>query len=302
MKTEFKVTTKIIDNFKPADDALTHVCISGNVIELRVMERSYSNLQHIHRINRNEYVDTRTGEVKQYQYRHGENNRIRNMNRSFEKLRQLINTNFIGAINERHIVLTYAEKMTDFDKASKDFKRFWEKLHYHYIDLEFIRIIEPQRTGSWHIHVLLKSKKYGNLSIPHEQIEDIWGHGFVRKTTTIGCDNVGAYFTALLRNLDVFEDNSVESTDMKFILKNARLQFYPPNKRFYGYSKGIVQPTRFKTTYKDALQFVDEKNLTYACATEINLTYENPEENVTVNRIGRYQFNKKRIKYNPKKI
>lgn len=300
MNKNFKVTAKAINNFTPDDNAITHVCISGNVTELRAMDRSYNNLRHIKRINQNEYYDTRTGEVKEYQHR--EQNRTRNMNRSFERLRQLINTNFTGEINERHITLTYAEKMTDYDKASMDFKRFWEKIHYHYLDLEFIRIIEPQQTGSWHIHVLLKSKKYGNLSIPLEQIETLWGHGFVRKTTTLGCDNVGAYFTALLKNLDVFEDDTKDVTDKQYIVKNARLRFYPPNKRFYGYSKGIVQPTRFKTTYKEALKFVNEKNLTYSSATEIILTYENPEENVTVNRIARYQFNKKRIKYNPKKI
>ena len=300
MNKNFKVTAKAIDNFTPDDNAITHVCISGNVTELRAMDRSYNNLRHIKRINQNEYYDIRTGEVKEYQ--HKEQNRSRNMNRSFERLRQLINTNFTGEINERHITLTYAEIMTDFDKASMDFKRFWEKLHYHYPDLEFIRIIEPQQTGSWHIHALLKSKKYSNLSIPLEQLETLWGHGFVRKTTTLGCDNVGAYFTALLKNLDVFEDDTKDVTDKQYIVKNARLRFYPPNKRFYGYSKGIVQPTRFKTTYKEALKFVNEKNLTYSSATEIILTYDNPEENVTVNRIARYQFNKKRIMYNPKKI
>lgn len=300
MNKNFKVTAKAINNFTPDDNAITHVCISGNVTELRAMDRSYNNLRHIKRINQNEYYDIRTGEVKEYQ--HKEQNRPRNMNRSFERLRQLINTNFTGEINERHITLTYAERMTDFDKASMDFKRFWEKLHYHYPDLEFIRIIEPQQTGSWHIHALLKSKNFRNLSIPLEQLETLWGHGFVRKTTTLGCDNVGAYFTALLKNLDVFEDDTKDVTDKQYIVKNARLRFYPPNKRFYGYSKGIVQPTRFKTTYKEALKFVNEKNLTYSSATEIILTYDNPEENVTVNRIARYQFNKKRIMYNPKKI
>lgn len=205
MNKNFEVTAKAINNFTPDENAITHVCISGNVTELRTMDRSYNNLRHIKRINQNEYCDIRTGEVKEYQHR--EQNRSRNMNRSFERLRQLINANFIGEINERHITLTYAEKMIDFDKASMDFKRFWEKLHYHYPDLEFIRIIEPQHTGSWHIHALLKTKKYGNLSIPHEQIETLWGHGFVRKTTTLGCDNVGAYFTALLKNVDVFEDD-----------------------------------------------------------------------------------------------
>lgn len=300
MNKNFEVTAKAINNFTPDENAITHVCISGNVTELRTMDRSYNNLRHIKRINQNEYCDIRTGEVKEYQHR--EQNRSCNMNRSFERLRQLINANFTGEINERHITLTYAEKMIDFDKASMDFKRFWEKLHYHYPDLEFIRIIEPQHTGSWHIHALLKTKKYGNLSIPHEQIETLWGHGFVRKTTTLGCDNVGAYFTALLKNVDVFEDDTKGVTDKQYIVKNARLQFYPPNKRFYGYSKGIVQPIRFKTTYKEALKYVNEKNLTYSSASEIVLTYDNPEENVTVNKIARYQFNKKRIKDNPSKI
>jgi len=300
MNKNFKVTAKAINNFTPDDNAITHVCISGNVTELRAMDRSYNNLRHIKRINQNEYYDTRTGEVKEYQRR--EQKRNRNMNRSFERLRQLINTNFTGEINERHITLTYAEKMTDFDKASKDFKRFWEKLHYHYPDLEFIRIIEPQHTGSWHIHALLKSNNYRNLSIPLEQIETLWGNGFVRKTLTLGCDNVGAYFTALLKNLDVFENDTKETNDKQYIIKNARLQFYPPNKRFYGYSKGIIQPTRFKTTYKKALKYVNEKDLTYSSASEIILTYDNLDENVTVNKIARYQFNKKRIKDNPSKI
>lgn len=300
MKTNYKITSKAINNFTPDDNATTHVCISGNVTELRTMDKSYNNLRHIKRINQNEYYDTRTGEVKEYQHR--EQKRNRNMNRSFERLRQLINTNFTGEINERHITLTYAEKMTDFDKASKDFKRFWEKLHYHYPDLEFIRIIEPQHTGSWHIHALLKSNNYRNLSIPLEQIETFWGKGFVRKTTTLGCDNVGAYFTALLKNLDVFENDTKETNDKQYIIKHTRLQFYPPNKRFYGYSKGIIQPTRFKTTYKEALKYVNEKDLTYSSASEIILTYDNPDENVTVNKIARYQFNKKRIKDKPSKI
>ena len=41
-------------------------------------------------------------------------------------------------------------------------------------------------------------------------------------------DNVGAYFTALLKNVDVFEDDTKGITDKQYIVKNARLQFYPP--------------------------------------------------------------------------
>ncbi len=296
MNMKSKVNVKTINNFTPDENAKTNVCISGNVIELRVMERSYSNLTHTHRLNKNEYYDDRTGEVKSY--RHKETNRKRNMNRSFEKLRQLINTNFIGEINELHITLTYKEMMTDFDKAAKDFKRFWEKFKYHYSNMEYIRVIEPQHTGSWHIHMLVKSKEYQYLTIPYEQISKLWGHGFIYITKTTECDNVGAYFTALFKNINAFENDSIEHTDRKCIVKNARLNFYSPNKRFYGYSKGIVQPTKFTTTYEEALKLVDERTLTYMSATEINVIYENTDEQVTVNRIARYQFNKKRVKKN----
>ncbi len=290
-----KVTVKEIHDYTPHENAWTEVCLSGNVVELKVLERKpCNNLQHIKRINRNEYYDKRTGEVKQYQKR--QKNYTRNLNRSFEKLRQLINTNFTGAINELHIILTYAEEMTNFDKASKDFKRFWEKLHYHYHDLEFICIIEPQHTGSWHIHALLKSSDYGYFTIPHKQIEKLWGYGYVWIGKTVGCDNVGAYFTAMLKNINAFESESKVQTEKTCIVKNGRLQFYPPNKRFYGYSKGIVQPTRFKTSYEKALKFVDETTLVYSSACEINVTYENTEEQVTVNKIGRYQYNSKRKK------
>ncbi len=69
--------------------------------------------------------------------------------------------------------------------------------------------------------------------------------------------------------------------------------FYPPNKRFYGYSKGIAKPIIFCTTYQEALKLVDEKYLTYSSSMEIDLEYENADEKVTINRIHRRQYNKK---------
>mgnify|MGYP000770959696 FL=1 len=102
-----KVTAKEIYNYSPHENAWTEVCFSGNVVELKVLERkAHNNLSHIKKLNKHEYYDTKTGEVKQYRHEKREKNPVRNMNRSFEKLRQLINTNFTGAINELHITLT----------------------------------------------------------------------------------------------------------------------------------------------------------------------------------------------------
>lgn len=296
MKTKITVETKAITNYTPDDNALTDVCITNHIVEMRTMDKPHSNLQHFKRISKDEYVDKRTGEVKQYSHTESEQNRTRNLNRSFEKLRQLINANFTCAINELHVILTYASPMNDFDKAAKDFKRFWEKLHYHYPDLEFIRVIEPQHTGTWHIHVLLKSQDYHYLMIPYEELKEFWNHGNVKIVKMKDNDNIGAYFTAFHKNINAFENDSSINTDRKCIVKGARLQFYPTNKRFYSYSKGILKPTSFRTTYDSALKLVDKANLVFSSTTEIILKNIETQEEFSVNTISRLQFNAKRNK------
>lgn len=296
MKNSIKVTTKIVAKHQPDENALTDVCITNQITELRVMENTHNVLKHFMRISKDEYCDKRTGEVKQYNHSKTKQNHERNLNRTFEKLRQLINANFTGEINELHVTLTYAEKMEDFEAVSKDFKRFWDKLHSHYPELEYIRVIEPQHTGTWHIHLLLKSTNYQYLTISHDELVKLWGLGYVYVNKIKNNDNIGAYFTALHKNVNAFENDSVGEIDKQCIVKGARFQFYPPNKRFYGNSKGIVRPTTFKTTYKEALQLVDEKDLVFSSSTEIVLENTETQENLTVNTISRLQYNAKRNK------
>lgn len=290
----FQVTAKNIKNYKPPDNTVTDVSISKHIVEMRVMQRRCCNLRTFKRLNKEEYVDLRTGEVKQYRHQQNKKNPIRNLNHAFDRLRQLINANFTGEINELHVTLTYAEKMKDFDTVSNDFKKFWIKLRYHYPDLEFIRIIEPQYTGTWHIHVLLKSQQYMYLTIDKQELESLWNHGFVWVGKITDNDNIGAYFTALHKNINTFEDDSKERSGRRCIVKNARLQFYPPNKRFYSYSKGISKPKIFRTTYGNAMKLVKMENLTYSSAKEICVTDLETNREMTVNQIGRFQFNAKR--------
>lgn len=296
MKNNKKVTTTIVTNYSPSDDAVADVTISGNVIEIKVLEHFSSNLSNSKRISKDYYVDTRTGEVKEYHHNKGNSNSIRNMNKAFEKLRLLINTNFTCAINELHVTLTYADKMDDFDIASKDFKRFWEKLHYKYPDLEFIRVIEPQHTGTWHIHVLIKSAKFEYLTLPKDELEKLWGHGYVWITKIKDNDNIGAYFTTYHKDVDVLEKNTPEPSDRKCIVKGARLKFYPPNKRFYSYSKGIKKPVRIRTTYGEAKKMVNLNDLVYEITNKITVTNTKTGREVATNHVMRLQLNSKRKK------
>lgn len=302
MNEKSNVTINKITDYTPTEETPTNVCISGHITELKAIQRENNNtLKYIKRINADEYVDKRTGEVKQYvHHEHDENYHIKNLNRSLDKLRKLINTNFTGMINELHITLTYAEKTTDFDKVNNDFKKFWNKLKYHYSNLEFIRIIEPHADGAFHIHVLVKSNEFKKLFIPKNELLSLWGHGFVYVVRTEGNDNIGLYFTPKMKKSDKDE------IGRKRIMKSERYLFYPHNKRIYSSSKGIKQPTKFKTTYEKALKLVDEKNLVYSNVIEIKIQNEDSDELKTVNRIATYEYNSKRnkngIKYKPTEI
>lgn len=292
-----KVTTRIITNYSPSDDAITEIVHCGNVTEIKVLERNpLNNLGKCKRKSKDLYVNTETGEVLEYKHNEKSGNK-RNMNKAFEKLRYLINNNFKSDINELHVILTYAEKMDDFDKASKDFKRFWEKVNYKYPDLEYIRIIEPQHTGTWHIHVLIKTAKKGYFTLPKDELEQLWGHGYVWISKIKNNDNVGAYFSACLKDVDVFEKDSENPNDTKCIVKGARLRFYPHNKRFYSYSKGIKKPLTIRTTYGEAKKNYDLEDCVYKKAQEIVLKPDDEsEKEKVVNRVLRLQLNSKRKK------
>ena len=102
-----KVTAKEIYNYSPHENAWTEVCFSGNVVELKVLERkAHNNLSHIKKLNKHEYYDTKTGEVKQYRHEKREKNPVRNMNRSFEKLRKHQRTSNDSGKNFTIIILT----------------------------------------------------------------------------------------------------------------------------------------------------------------------------------------------------
>ena len=297
MKTNKKsVTARIVTNYTPSDDAVTEIVYCGNVTELKTIDKISTQINRYKRISKTEYVDTKTGEVHEYQ-NNANPNKKRNLNKTFEKLVRLINNNFQSNINELHVTLTYTGEMDDFDKASKDFKKFWEKLNYKYSDLDYIRIIEPQHTGKWHIHVLIKSAKKGYLFIPKDELEMFWGNGYAWVDKIKENDNIGAYFLAKLKNVDVFEKESEKPNDTKCIVKGARLHFYPQGKRFYSYSKGIKKPVTIRTTYGEAKKKFNFDDSVFNRTYEVVLQPDDEtEDERIINHVMRSQFNSKRKK------
>ena len=57
--------------------------------------------------------------------------------------------------------------------------------------------------GAWHIHLLLKAMNVKHLYIPNDEIiAKLWGHGHTKTKRLNDVDNIGAYLSAYLTNLE----------------------------------------------------------------------------------------------------
>ncbi|MEN4469285.1 rolling circle replication-associated protein [Staphylococcus hominis] len=205
------------------------------------------------KISKYEYVTT-DGEIKEYE-KHSINRseNLTSIKNTMKSLRRLIQNNFFGKSNELWVTLTYAENQTDNEQVTKDFKVFMKKLRRRYSEMEYLVVLEPQKRGAWHLHVLFKQIGVQNLFIPFEQMSKLWGHGYVYVKKLRESDNVAAYVTAYLTNVEVdgtenLDDDNiyVSPNDNKRYIKGGRLHLYPRNMRFYRASKGIKKPEKVK--------------------------------------------------------
>jgi hypothetical protein len=197
-------------------------------------------------------------------------NRQQNYNsltKTFKKLRYLINSNFDGRPNELFLTLTYREQTSDTKKFYTDFDRFFKRLRYRFKErttIDYLCIVEPHASGNWHCHVLLRFNDLAKIFIKSDEMEAIWGQGFVKLKSLKGVDDIGAYLSAYLADVELTEDTAfkaveedrsiltkkVDGQDKKFI-KGGRLHMYPSGMNIYRKSRGIVHPEREETIYKE---------------------------------------------------
>lgn len=277
------------------------VYVTNGVVEISCIERkSISPSNKTKRISGKEYVELATGEVKRYKESVPRAWNSDSLKNSCIHLRRLINNNFIGDDSERHIVLTYNIRMRDYAKANEDFKKFWGKFRYHNPTCEYIRIIEPQSSGSWHIHMLVKDVENSHFSGERESIESWWPQGRVWIGKLPFADNYGAYFSAYFTDLDLNENtgNPLTPISKKRIIKHGRLKFYPPKFRLYNASRGIKQPEKLQMTYEQALGLVQDRELCLSYTTHVIQRDEEMGTETEVNTITYQQFKSKRKEEN----
>jgi len=149
---------------------------------------------------------------------------------AMRRLRRLINTNAYG-VSCSFMTLTFAENIEDLKYAQQYFFKFIKRLSYYITGknknvLKYVGVIEFQRRGAIHFHVIFFDFPYVDASV----LGAIWNAGFIRVNLIDGIENLGSYV-------------------MKYMTKN----FDDPRiltHRAYLCSKGLKRPVVHNDLFK----------------------------------------------------
>ena len=256
----------------------------GNIVEIMSRQHQGKPQPYIKRISKDSYIDTRTSEI--FDYKHIENraDNMQTVAQSLSRLRDLLNTNITDVTRCRWITLTYAENMTDTKKLYQDFKYFNTKCRAKFGHYEYIVAAEPQGRGAWHMHCVFMFNGKAPY-MPNEVVAQLWGKGFVTVKKLDDVDNVGAYLTAYLGDMEMtpdlekscpdgfikevpYEEDGVKKT--KRYIKGARLSMYPPKFNIYRFSRGVKKPLIEEMCYQDAKKKVRDAAQTFNKAVKLD--------------------------------
>ena len=275
-----------------------------HIVEVVSIQTVSNGLNKIQKLSKTHYLVKDTGEVLAYNQSENRGQNIAGLKKSFQKLRDLINNNFTGQGNEIHLTLTYAENMQDTKRLYEDFKKFWKRYQYKYGKaFDYLTVVEPQGRGAWHCHVLIRANKLDKLYIPSDEMANLWGHGFVKIKSLKGVDNIGAYLSAYLCDVELTKENlAMAITEQKEIkevevngqlkryIKGGRLHWYPSGMNIYRKSKGIVFPEAEEMPYREVKKIVGNATPNYSTT----VTIQEDETEKILNRITYEHYNMKR--------
>ena len=230
------------------------------IIEIQYMQKKNNDCP-IQILPGKRYALKETGEIFNFKENQDKSrmNSYKSLRRTFKNLRYLINNNFIGARNELFLTLTYGAdkgKRLTFDDSKQfyiDFKIFIKEMRRKFGKLEYINVVEPHEDGHIHAHVLVKFLDIKTVFIDSKLIEKIWGRGFVKVSSLKDVDNIGAYVSAYLSDVELTEQTAMdvvksnENPEIKEVngkkyIKGGRLKYYPAEFNLYRASRGIIKP------------------------------------------------------------
>lgn len=291
-----------MDDVSIPESALVKVTKMNHIVEVQHMEKM-NRKANIKKLDNDRYLEIATGEIKDFNHSENRKQNYNSLRQTFKRLRYLINNNFIGNPNELHITLTYKENMTDSKTLYTDFNKFMKRLKYKCkgkTSVDYLSVVEPQERGAWHCHVLIRFNDLDKVYVKNEDLRSLWGLGFVTIKSLKNVDNIGAYLSAYLSDVELTNENAlkvaldqsemvvknVDGKEKKFV-KGGRLHLYPPGMNLYRKSKGIIEPEREEMSFRDIKKVVGSAKPHY----QKSITIENDDFTNTINYL---QFNTKR--------
>ena len=221
--------------------------VYGNTIEMTTANGQQEQVIKV--IEGKRYVNLETGEIHNMDTSSSTRlDNLKSTKQTMKKLRRLVAHNFTGGINQLWITLTYRDHITEPAIVYMDFKAFIRRIRNQFGKVDYITVIEPQASGRWHLHVLLKNDS--ELTIPNNDLAKMWGQGFTKTKRLRIADRVGNYLIAYLSNLQIGDEDSQN----KSIVKGARLYMYPKGIRIYRTSRGIEKPLEITTTKSELME------------------------------------------------
>ena len=252
----------------------------GHLVEVQHMKK-VNTQQNIKKLSKSHYVELSSGEIKEFNRSNNRGDNLNSLRQTFKKMRYLINNNFTGGSNELFLTLTYAHHVVCHKRVGKDWDRFLKRLKRRFegqATVEYMRMLEPQASGRYHLHVLLRFDGLDHVFIPKDDLANMWGLGFIDVRRHSDVDNIGAYLTAYMTDIVLPDGDKREGAKevmidgkKKSVLKGARLGFYDTGANIFTKSRGIVYPDRTRMTYEKAQKKVGSAKPHFARKIDIDI-------------------------------
>lgn len=234
------------------DDAPVTVTTAGDYKQVTYL-KNQNTMARTKKLSKDLYCDN-DGIVHECKHTKTRLESIKSLRKSLNELCDVIHANTVYLERCKWVTLTYKENMTNLKELNKDWGNFCRKAHRKWGKFEYIKVKEPQARGAWHLHVIMIFEGKAPY-IANDELNKVWGNGFVKvKNMTDGTD-FGLYFTASVRDMPLDEAKQAgididpqKLSDNKKYVKGARLELYPSGTRLFDSSNGAAKPVSQKMT------------------------------------------------------
>jgi hypothetical protein len=301
---EILIEKEELSDYSIGNEDLVSLKTMGHIYEICYLQKKNNEIK-TQLIDKDHYIYKKTGEVFKCNHIDNRAESKFQVGQSLKRLRDYINTNVVDTNKCKWITLTYKKNMTDSKQLYNDFKRFMTRFKRRFKEykIEYIVAMEPQSRGAWHCHCIIIFDRVAPF-IPNATIEVLWEQGFTKTTKLDNIDNIGAYLTAYLGDMEFTKENiqelekqglnvsqmalkevneieGIKLKEPKSFIKGARLYMYPPKFNLYRISRGIKKPKKEYFSYHVAKEKAGLRLPTYTKGIKISDT-DNSFDNIII--------------------